>query len=63
MYAGMLTPGLKAAICLEFWQRVISAWGRRTLRVAYLPYFDAAASGSVWLYGLRQDAINRTISR
>jgi hypothetical protein len=63
MYAGMLTArvegGDPSGIYLAARTSAPGGGGRYGVAYPAVP-FDAAASGSVWLYGLRQDAINRT---
>ena len=63
MYAGMLTARVEdgdlSGIYLAARTSAPGGGGRYGVAYPAVP-FDAAASGSVWLYGLRQDAINRT---
>jgi len=63
VYAGMLTAtdegGDLSGIYLAARTSAPGGGGRYGVAYPAVP-FDAAASGSVWLYGLRQDAIDRT---
>ncbi|HEU0005293.1 MAG TPA: hypothetical protein VFS12_04810, partial [Terriglobia bacterium] len=63
VYAGMLTATVEggdlSGIYLAARTSAPGGGGRYGVAYPAVP-FDAAASGSVWLYGLRQDAVNRT---